>query len=229
MTNESWQTICQIVVAIGLVLAALGGGLAALGGLGAYFFGQRIEHEKKVHSAYAGKIESKDRVIFSVAQQITPKLEGGDSGAIFDFTEHQGVITFFRDAHLTIVTEDNQVKLSTVVRDRTGEVIAELQKNEWKINPNKSLDRNYTRDALEVKDASGQIILQVKVLTDRVQLQIKGFDSSGQPFALAKIYGPKGWGLGIFKEHPEQLKFEPMFRYPSDSHLAEFVQSPLRS
>ena|SRR5207253_2112401 len=65
MTNESWQTICQIAVAIGL-------GLAALGGFGAYVFNQRIERAKSARGAHAGKIEPK-RVMFSLADQIIPR------------------------------------------------------------------------------------------------------------------------------------------------------------
>ena len=147
MTNECWQSISQIAIAIGL-------GLTAVGGFGAYVFSQRIEREKSARGAYAGKIEPKRGVIFSVADQIIPKIEFGDSGAILAYGGPQGspFITFAQDTQLTIVTEDNQVKVSTIVRDKNGTVVAELRKNEWKINPNNSWDRNYTADALEVKD-----------------------------------------------------------------------------
>src|SRR5438128_1668942 len=117
MTNESWQTICQIAVAIGL-------GLAALGGFGAYVFNQRIERAKSARGAHAGKIEPK-RVMFSLADQIIPRIEFGDSGAMLAYGGPQGrpFITFAQDTQLTIVTEDNQVKVSTIVRDKTGAVI----------------------------------------------------------------------------------------------------------
>jgi len=162
-------------------------------------------------------------------------IEFGDSGAMLAYGGPQGrpFITFAQDTQLTIVTEDNQVKVSTIVRDKTGAVIAELRKNEWKINPNNSWDRNYTADALEVKDPSGEIVLQVKALRDRIQLQAKMFDSSGRGFAFGKLHGPDGWGGGIEftgAAHPElQMKFEPMFAYPSDSHLGELAHSPPRS
>jgi len=218
-----------------LALAALGGGLAAVAGFGSYLFGQRVEHDKRAHDAYSGHIKPKRSLIFSAAEKVFPKIEFGDSGAILIFAGPEGspLFKFAEDTELTIVNEDNQVKVSTVVRDRTGRIVAELRKNEWKVNPNNSWDRNYTSNTLEVKDPSGEIVLQVKALRDRIQLQAKMFDSSGRGFAFGKLHGPDGWGGGIEftgAAHPElQMKFEPMFAYPSDSHLGELAHSPPRS
>ncbi|MEJ0092842.1 MAG: hypothetical protein WDN46_05280 [Methylocella sp.] len=45
-------------------------------------------------------------------------------------------------------------------------------RNEWRVTPPPgTLDRNYTDDALEIRGAGGKIVLQLRVLQDRIQLQ----------------------------------------------------------
>jgi hypothetical protein len=79
-----------------------------------------------------------------------------------------------------------------------------------------------------VKDPTGDIVLQVKVLEDRVQLQAKFYDSDGRGFAFGKVIGPQGWGGGVEitgSERPYlRMKIAPMFKYPSHSHLGELLE-----
>ena len=95
------------------------------------------------------------------------------------------------------------------------------------MNPDKSWDRNYSNDALEVKDPSGDIILQVKVVEDRIQFQAKLYDATGRRIGLGKSKGPDGWGGSIEftgSNRPElKLKIQPLFKYPSDLHLGEYL------
>lgn len=58
--------------------------------------------------------------------------------------------------------------MSLVIRDRSGRLVAEIVNNEWKVNPQNAWDRNYSADALEVRDPTGDIVLQVKALADRI-------------------------------------------------------------
>jgi hypothetical protein len=156
-------------------------------------------------------------------------VEFGDSGAILRYTGPQGspLFTFAEDTRLTIVSENGKVKVTVTIRDKTGRVVAELIKNAWKVNPQNSWDRNYTDDALEVRDPSGDVVLQVKALPDRIQLQAKFYDSSGRGFGFGKVLGPDGWGGGLEFTGPAnpqlRLKITPMFKYPSDLHLGELV------
>ncbi len=83
--------------------------------------------------------------------------------------------------------------------------------------------------ALEVKDPTGDIVLQVKLLADRVQFQAKIYDSNGVRWGIGKKSGPEGRGGVIEKTgsaHPSlTLKIEHIFKYPSDLHLGELVEN----
>jgi len=218
MSNESWQSLSQACIAVGIALTALGG-------FGAFHFSKRMEHEKEAQSAYTGRLKAKSELLLSGPDHIWPRIEMGDSGATFIIAGKQGIplFSFGEDSTLTVVREDGQVKVSTIIRDKAGRVVAELIKNEWKINPQNSYDRNYTEDALEVKDPSGDIVLQVRALPDRVQLQAKLYNLSGRGFAFGKMPGAPG-GIIDFTgpKNPElRLRIEPIFEYPSDLHLGQ--------
>lgn len=231
MTNESLQTICQVVVVFGLLLAALGG-------FGAYIFRQRVQHEKEAthrkraaQQTYAGRLETEPKIILSEDKQAYPKLEFGDSGAIFLYAGPQGkpIINFAEDNNLTIELLGDQLLVSTKIRDSNGTIVSEISRNEWKVNPFKSWDRNYSKNALEVRDPSGDIVLQVRLVEDRVQFQAKMYDSEGKGVALYKTRGPEGWGGAIQKfdsHHPLTGVIQPIFKYPSDLHLGELVRNP---
>jgi len=223
MTSQTLQTICQVILAIGIFLTAIGG-------LGAYIFGQRAQREKAAKQAYVGRLETEQKVILSADQQLYPKLEFGDSGSILVYTGPRGAPLFkiAEDNDITIEVEGGQVKVSTKIRDRNGQVIAEIMKNEWKVNPNNSWDRNYSKNALEVRDPTDDVVLQVRLVEDRVQFQAKLYDATGRGIGFGKALGAKGLG-GIIEmtgpNHPElTLKINPIFKYPSDLHLGEFAQ-----
>jgi hypothetical protein len=223
MTSGGWQSLSQVVVAVGLLLAALGG-------YGAYFFGKRVDREKEARAAYSGVLRPNPSSLFSAPQHIWPKLEFGDSGAILMFAGPEGspLFRFAEESSLTIVREEGHVKVSILIRDQSGNAVAELVKNEWKINPQNSWDRNYSQDALEVKDSGGDIVLQVRALADRVQFQAKLYDSSGHGIGFGKIRGPDGkWGGAMELTDPAHpkltLRIEPLFTYPSDQHLGELA------
>ena len=56
----------------------------------------------------------------------------------------------------TIEKIDGKLMVSTMIRDSSGNVLAELRRNEWKVAPPpKTWDRNYTDNALEVVNAEG--------------------------------------------------------------------------
>lgn len=164
-----------------------------------------------------------------------PKLELGDSGAILMYAGPQGqpLLKLFDDCNLVIEVDRGDVVLSTVIRNDNGEIIAELVRNEWRVNPGKSFDRNYSKGAVEVRDASGDIVLQARLRKDRVQLSAKFRDADGHAFGIGKGRGPDGKIGGIMEitgsAHPKlMLEIAPLFRYPSDLHLGEYL-APERS
>jgi hypothetical protein len=110
--------------------------------------------------------------------------------------------------------------------DREGNLITELVRNEWKVAPSpRTWDRNYTDDALEVKDARGRVVLQVRVLEDRVQLQGLWWVDIGPPngiMQLALRETPEGGAQ--FTISPKDIDPPPIaeiFEYPSERHLGE--------
>ncbi len=225
MTNEGWQTLSQVAIVLGVLLTALGG-------YGAYVFGKRVDREKEAPAAYSGELRANEEILFSGPNHVWPKIEFGDSGAILMYTGPEGSPLFRigEETGLTIVREGRQVKLSTIIRDQNGRVVAELVKNEWKVNPHNSWDRNYTADTLEVKDPTGDIVLQVRALPDRIQLQAKFYEATGRGVGFGAIRGPDGqWGGGIEltgSAHPRlTLRIAPLFKYPSDRHLGEPVDA----
>lgn len=164
-----------------------------------------------------------------------PKLEFGSSGSILLWAGAKGqpLMQIFDDVALTVEEEDSQLKLSTLVRDRFGRAVAEITKNEWKTNPHNSFDRNYSKHAIEVKDASGDIVLQVRLLRDRVQLQAKFYDATGRGVAFGMGRDPEG-RLGGIMEFTGTLRpllamrMQPIFKYPSDRYLGQFVDAKLQ-
>jgi hypothetical protein len=181
------------------------------------------ERRAKASSAQTGVLKSR-QTLLAPKQATLPKLEIGDSGAIFAFSGPQGqpLFKFFDDSHLTVELEDGQLKVSTVIRDQTGKVVAELAKNEWKVNSATAYDRNYSKDALEVRDATGEVVMQVRFVGDRVQFQGRFFDKTGRGVTIAKVKGPDG-KMGGAMDFSAQLRITPIFRYPGERHLGEFA------
>lgn len=178
----------------------------------------------KEKTKYAGTLKPEPKILLSVENKIYPELELGDGGTIFSWRgrENEPLFKIFKDSHITISIDDRQLKVSAKIKNRNG-VIAELTKNEWKINPNNLFDRNYSRNALEVKDNTGEIVLQIKHIGDRIQFQSKFYDDDGNGFGIGKRPSGKGGIIEITGiNHPQlELKIEPMFKYPSDLHFGK--------
>ena len=190
----------------------------------------RAEVRDRLRSAYSGVLETRSNA------GALPKLEMGDSGSMFMFAGPQGQPLFqiFDDGHLTIeirqnrITKRGRLLVSTQVRNAQGGLIAEMVRNEWQVNPAASFDRNYRRDAIEVKDATGDVILQARLVGDRVQFQAKFRDANGQGVAIGKGVDQNGVVGGIIEitghAHPQLLMhIQPMFRYPSSRYFGKLI------
>jgi hypothetical protein len=134
------------------------------------------------------------------------------------------MFNFSDDNPLTIENIFRKVKVSTTIRDKSGAIVAELSKNQWRVWPPKTFDRNYTDDTLEVRRSDGNIVLQVRVLPDRVQLQGEWRSADGRGIRLVKA--PGGGGVIVIRRgefERDDPKIKPIFRYPSDSHFRELL------
>lgn len=74
-------------------------------------------------------------------------------------------------SQFTVESSDGNIKVSTRITDSDGNLIAKIVRNEWKVFPGRSWDRNYSDDALEVRDSRGLVVLQVRTYPDRIQIQ----------------------------------------------------------
>jgi hypothetical protein len=183
--------------------------------------------------SYTGTLVANSETLFSpkISEQ-RRLLEIGDSGTIIAFSGPNGtpIFSFFKKSNLTIESIKGSLKVSTKIMDQEGNLVAELIRNEWKVAPPpRTWDRNYSTDALEVLDPRGKVVLQVKALPDRIQLQgewwadkthgvrLMKSNIPGQPGAILVPFGPK--------LRPEQSEDIPlMFVYPSDLHFGELAK-----
>lgn len=174
--------------------------------------------------AYSGILTPK--ILFSASDPGTkPKLQIGNSGVFMVGRMHM-IMPMILESQLKVELINKKMKVSTLIANQSGKIVVEIVRNEWKVAPPPGTwDRNYTNDALEVKNPEGHVILQVRALADRIQLQgawpsssLKGFTTvilrkDPSKNAEAQI---TWWRPGL--PWPE---IEPMFEYPSDLHFGE--------
>jgi hypothetical protein len=164
-------------------------------------------------------------VVFSSASNAPTLLEIGDSGTQLAWHGKNGspMIQIGQDPITVERLGNGGLALSTAIRDAGGRMIAELNRNEWKVRPSLLWDRNFNTEAVEVRGESGDSVLQVRVLPDRIQLQGIWHTSTGNFFELVKSpYPQRPGGLAIFRSD-QQIKIKPIFLYPSDQHPGELL------
>jgi hypothetical protein len=229
--------VAWVIIVIGLrgqpLPVCVGFGALAAGGLillGYWFSPDAIP-------GYSGILYPKIDTLFSPKGGTKRILEFGDSGSQLmlspDSPAGMPFFNFWGESNLTIEIIDGRLKVSTQIRDPSGDLVAELIRNEWKVAPPpKTWDRNYTSDALEVKNVGGRVVLQVRVLPDRIQLLGEWWGSAGQGVRFAKFKEPTtGQTGGMFvplrrNANPDEPHIDPIFKYPSDSHFGELKVAP---
>lgn len=188
---------------------------------------------------YSGTLNPKATLLFSPKDEISsiPRLQFGTSNVIYEVRDAGQNSTYTRllftalsERQFTVESIDGKIRVSTQITDENGRLIAELIRNEWKVAPPpSSWDRNYTDDALEVRDAFGNVVLQVKVLPDRIQLQGVWWIDLGPPNGTVRLFirgNSRDGGQVVIV--PKQNRspppsIDPMFRYPSDQYLGELA------
>jgi hypothetical protein len=163
-----------------------------------------------------------------------PKLQIGDSGVFFVGKENKvGALLFpvLTEAQFKVEAVNGAMKVSTRVTDGSGALIAELIRNDWKVAPHPgSWDRNFTDDALEVRDAQGEVILQVRVLVDRIQIQGAWWVNMGSPNGWRRVFiwknptnGAAEIAITPKNGQSPPPSIPPMFQYPSELYLGKLT------
>lgn len=194
------------------------------------------QSQQEATEKYVGVLEAKSKIPTSSDQNIVPKLQIANTGTIIWLDGGDAakfIHELLKDNNFKAVIEEGRLKVSMTIIDKDGEIVAEIARNEWKVNPNNSFDRNYSTDSLEVKDSLGDIILQLRLVADRVQIQGRFYRSKSKLYSIEKVIGAE---IGdeyeddewvnihlITKDFPAKLKIRPMFKYPSDLHMGKFV------
>lgn len=119
------------------------------------------------------------------------------------------------------------VLLTTSVKDRDGHLIVAIKDNHWTVYPQYSSDKNYTSNSLEVKDSSGEVVLQVVLIGSTALVRGIWRDQFGAGAELfsdenEKASGVTWWANGAEEKQKEQL-ISPSFIYPSSQHWGETI------
>jgi hypothetical protein len=183
---------------------------------------------------YSGILKPKTVLLFSARDGgVIPKIQIGQSGVFLVGPGGEiGALLFpaLRESDFKVESVDGKIKISTRVVGGDRKLIAEIIRNEWKVSPTEAWDRNYSDDALEVKDSRGLVILQVRALPDRIQVQGAWWTDMGPPNGVRRLWiwhDPNKSGAQLVfapREDPSPIIIRPMFRYPGDRHLGELNQ-----
>jgi hypothetical protein len=157
-------------------------------------------------------------VIMSPASAQVRYLSVGS--ARFKIDSPDGV--FLKDRDLPVLTlslKRGKLLVTTTIRDAKGEIVAELTNNEWRTNKNNIFDRNYTDNALEVRDQNGKVALQVVHFGDTIHLAGIFRCRSG----WTNVFCPVPEGGAVIDIRPPgqepQHSIAPIFEYPSELHF----------
>lgn len=120
---------------------------------------------------------------------------------------------------LSIRMEENKLFVSAVIRGDNGDLLAEIRDNEWKLNENNYFDRNYSDNALEVRDRLGNIALQVVSFGDVIHFAGIFHTKDGHVVSFVPLQDLTAAIEIRPSEKDLQLKISPIFEYPSELHL----------
>ena len=229
----TWGVVCLLFWQTAAIRSrrCLHSGLVFLSAVALVLFALWLEPQKV--GASAGVVSS-ERELFSSSHPVKVRFEIGQSGDIAEITGPTPAFNFLfsKNSVLRIEVLDGKLLVSTQMRDSHGNLIAEVIQNEWRVSP-AAWDKNYNDNAFEVRNAEGKIVLQVRVLPDRIQLQGDWPTGNGHFVRLVDSgkhnvpVGSRGLILQYDgKDDPHLPQIKPLFQYPSDLHLGELVAPP---
>ncbi len=202
---------------------------------GNYVGGDNIGSQTTVHAPITINQGSKSApstgTLFSTESGIARRMvQFGPNGPTIgpsegDYRLNAGApfLPYLRESHLTVELIDEQIKVSTDVKDKSGALVARLIQNEWEVAPPRIFARNYSKNALEVLGTDGDVVLQIKILPDRIKILGEWWDRDGRGIRIAGNGNEVAMVILSHDTNTPFPKIEPMFRYPSETHLGESV------
>jgi hypothetical protein len=149
----------------------------------------------------------------------------GKVGTCFNWQGAGEPMKFLDGANFNLFIANGELQISIEVVDGQGKRVAKITNNRWEVSPDHSIswDKNYTDDTLEVLDGRGTVVLQIRLLPDRVQIQGEWHDAFGNG---TRIKETPGGAAQIFKlaganNYPND-RIKAIMRYPSREHWQEF-------
>lgn len=169
-----------------------------------------------------------DQVINYFAPPRPPIVRIGNSGVSFSSGRFSFALPVLARDQLRIDSIWRGMVVSTEITDKDGVVIAALSQNEWKVAPPHAWDRNYNSNTLEVLNDKREVVLQVRLVSNEVQIQGAWWVDFGPPNGLTRVVirkSPRPEGGAEFvlnpKEKSDEGKIQPIFEYPSEFHFGE--------
>jgi len=82
-----------------------------------------------------------------------------------------GYVSKLHSIPLTFYFENDALFISVKIKDLSGKIVAEMEKNNWSINPNNYFRTNHDRSAVEVIDQDGNVAFQAEIISkNRVKI-----------------------------------------------------------
>lgn len=173
-------------------------------------YSHHLQEKEEKYSQYSGRLigKVKENIIY-------PSLKIGTAKFVFKGKEGEPMF-ILGDDYIKIWLENGELKISTVIRNEEGKIVAKLEGNEWQVNPNLIYDRNFDERAVEIIDDKGRVVFQA--IFDGESVEICGIFhlNDGRKVAIGKNVieiRPPG--------EPIQLKCPQLFKYPSRLHPGE--------
>lgn len=150
-------------------------------------------------------------------------LEIDDTGAKFSNpgTSNTPLMVLVQNQSLKLDMVDGRLQFTTKVEDKEGNILVQIDRNKWTV-PGRPLDSdwNYTDDSLEVLAPTGRVVLQVRLFSDRVQLQGEWWNDNGIGLRLVRVSKGVGKFANLTRSHdPDEPHIELIFKYPNTENL----------
>jgi hypothetical protein len=204
---STYRYPCQVIIA----------GLLALGAWQLHFHAQyRAQQAALSSGVLIGPKHDGGPITLRVGRNgSTPITWMGDQ-------EDAHFLSMFGESELRVHRIDGRLCVTTQVHDHLGHLVVEINDNHWNVTK-ESVDKNYTDNALEVRDADGRVVLHLMILKDEVQVEGEWSDDQGE--SIRFYQDPFDYRTESIQEPFSLRTIDPVitkwFKYPSAEHWGE--------